>query len=155
MNSNTNHQVNCPRYGWADGAQLAHHCTCAPTLAPADHKYTVTYVVNEDRTQEVRTADVEAPTEAHAVHRVRRALSRFNHRSISVLNVVQTAGPLAEYAAMVDAIGYGFHPDTPGAGYLTLPADYTPELVDSITAAAEATGADLNLLALSVLDGDR
>lgn len=59
----------------------------------------------------------------------------------------------AEYVAMVRAIGYGFHPDTPGAEYDTLPEGYTPERVDAIVDRA-FTVVDPYIVALAVMEGE-
>jgi hypothetical protein len=56
------------------------------------------------------------------------------------------------YVAMVRAIGDGFHPDTAGADYVTLPAPYTPELVDEIVTDAWRV-MDPYIVALDVLNG--
>jgi hypothetical protein len=42
------------------------------------------------------------------------------------------ADALAEFSALVLAIGDGFHPDTRGDDYTSLPDGYTPERVDTI-----------------------
>lgn len=46
------------------------------------------------------------------------------------------------YAVLVRAIGPGFHPDTGGDEYDSLPPQYTPEIVDDIVEQAFATHLD-------------
>lgn len=58
----------------------------------------------------------------------------------------------ASFMAMVRAIGPGFHPDTPGHDYITLPDGYTPEWVDALTLALVQTGQDPDLWALTALE---
>jgi hypothetical protein len=47
-----------------------------------------------------------------------------------------------EYDALVRAMGMGFHPDTRGADYATLPDGYTAELVDAVVLAYVMAGGD-------------
>lgn len=60
-----------------------------------------------------------------------------------------------EYAALVLAIGDGFHPDTRGSDYVSLPDGYTPERVDTIVAAAVEALDDPYAVANVLLDSDR
>jgi len=64
-----------------------------------------------------------------------------------------TQTPFEQYVTMVRAIGPGFHPDTRGSDYTSLPAGYTPERVESILLAAHHAGLDIYLVALDVLEG--
>lgn len=59
--------------------------------------------------------------------------------------------PLEQYTAMVRAIGPGFHPDTPGDGYTSLPDTHPAPVVDAILAMAEIAGIDTYAVALDVL----
>ena len=58
------------------------------------------------------------------------------------------------YIELVQAIGPGFHPDTRGQDYTSLPAGYTPERVEGIVLAAHRAGMDIYIWALAVLQGD-
>ena len=44
--------------------------------------------------------------------------------------------PIPTYEELVRAIGPGFHPDTYGDDYTSLPAGLTPEIVDEVVAVA-------------------
>jgi len=68
-------------------------------------------------------------------------------------SVPMTQTPFKQYVTMVRAIGPGFHPDTRGSDYTSLPAGYTPQQVDQITLAAHRSGLDIYLVALDVLEG--
>lgn len=56
-----------------------------------------------------------------------------------------------EYRKMVAAIGPGYHPDTPGDDYDSLPTGYTAAGVDRITREVLVTPADPYDIALEVL----
>lgn len=58
-----------------------------------------------------------------------------------------------DYYRLVTAIGPGFHPDTPGAAYASLPTGYTPAAVDAIVDRASWT-IDPALVALAILEGE-
>lgn len=61
-----------------------------------------------------------------------------------------------EYVALVIAIGDGFHPDTSGDQYVSLPDGYTPERVDAIVDAFTASSdEDPSAVANDVLDVER
>lgn len=61
-----------------------------------------------------------------------------------------------EYVDLVLAIGDGFHPDTSGADYVSLPDGYTPERVDEIVEAEWSRNRrDPYAVANSVLDAAR
>jgi hypothetical protein len=64
---------------------------------------------------------------------------------------VWTEDPYEEYVDLVRAIGDGFHYDTRGTDYTTLPADYSPADVDRIVESAIDAGIDVGLVALDVL----
>jgi hypothetical protein len=49
----------------------------------------------------------------------------------------------ADYRALVTAIGPGFHPDTRGEDYTSLPDGYTPDRVDAIVDRAFALNLDV------------
>lgn len=53
-----------------------------------------------------------------------------------------TTNPAADFKALVRAIGGGFHPDTRGDNYTSLPEGYTAGDVDRIVDAMFATGVD-------------
>lgn len=55
------------------------------------------------------------------------------------------------YTALVRAIGGGFHPDTRGADYTSLPDGYTAELVDEIVDDALGSGLDVYGVALDLI----
>jgi len=61
---------------------------------------------------------------------------------------------LTEYIHLVRAIGDGFHPDTPGSDYASLPAGYTAADVDAIIDRAEVHF-DLHILALAIFNGEQ
>lgn len=56
------------------------------------------------------------------------------------------------YLALAAAIGGGFHPDTRGADYTSLPEGITPERVDKVVDEAIAYGLDVHGLALDVVN---
>lgn len=60
---------------------------------------------------------------------------------------------MAEFCHMVATIGGGYHPDTKGEDYITLPDGYTPEFVDALGLAVVQMGQDPALWALAVLEG--
>lgn len=67
------------------------------------------------------------------------------------MNGTTALSPLTQYVVLVRAIGHGFHPDTSGADYMTLPPGIEPLAVDSIIGAAAEEGWDLAEVALDVL----
>lgn len=58
---------------------------------------------------------------------------------------------LDELTAMINAIGPGFHPDTDGEEYTSLPDGYDPEEVNRILGAAYDFGYDVAEIALAEL----
>lgn len=56
------------------------------------------------------------------------------------------------YLALAAAIGGGFHPDTPGSDYTSLPEGITPERVDKVVNEALKYGLDVHALALDVVN---
>ena len=56
-----------------------------------------------------------------------------------------------EFAALVEAVGPGFHPDTPGSDYTNLPAGYTADEVDRIVEAVLAADLDPYEIALDLM----
>jgi hypothetical protein len=68
-----------------------------------------------------------------------------------VANLIHGFLVRAEYERLVRAIGMGFHPDTRGDNYTSLPDGVTPEDVDRIvTAACAATDFDVYEVALTI-----
>lgn len=53
-----------------------------------------------------------------------------------------------QYRALIRAIGAGFHPDTRGSDYASLPDEYTAESYETIVWAAFAAGLDVYGIAL-------
>lgn len=58
---------------------------------------------------------------------------------------------VTRYQQIVTLIGPGFHPDTPGDGYTSLPDGVTPQDVDDAIAAVIDAGHDPYGIALEVL----
>lgn len=68
-----------------------------------------------------------------------------------VAAMIQQAIVRSEYDRLVKAIGMGFHPDTRGDNYTSLPEGYTPADVDRIvTAAFAATDFDVYEVAVAI-----
>lgn len=62
--------------------------------------------------------------------------------------------PEASYRDLVARIGGGFHPDTRGDAYTSLPDGITPERVDAVVDAALAMGLDVYGIALDTVHAD-
>jgi len=60
-------------------------------------------------------------------------------------------GLLRRYAELVRAIGPGFHPDTPAADYLSLPAGWSADSADELVDAVFGLDVDPYELALRAL----
>lgn len=58
---------------------------------------------------------------------------------------------VTRYRQIVTLIGHGFHPDTPGDGYTSLPDGITPQDVDDAIAAVIDAGHDPYSIGLEVL----
>lgn len=59
--------------------------------------------------------------------------------------------PAAAYRGLVRKIGHGFHPDTRGAEYFSLPEGVTPALVDKVIQDALDDGVDIYEVAYGIL----
>lgn len=77
--------------------------------------------------------------------------------ALAVVPARPLADVLAEHVAevnyrrLVTAIGGGFHPDTRGADYVTLPAGITPDMVDQTIDAALDADLDVYDIAIEIM----
>lgn len=67
------------------------------------------------------------------------------------MNQPNTDPTLHRYQQIVTVIGAGFHPDTPGADYTTLPEGITAQDVDDAVTDALEAGIDVHSVALETL----
>lgn len=74
-----------------------------------------------------------------------------NRHICDVSNIRAQLDAESAYRGLVDQIGWGFHPDTPGDDYTSLPAGVTPEQVDRVIGAALAARVDVYGIALDWL----
>jgi hypothetical protein len=96
---------------------------------------------------------VEADDEAQAWNRVNGEMGALRERGMYAAFVLDDAQVYVDedtFKQMVRDFGLGFHPDTRGADYESLPDGYTVGLVDDMIASAFETVPDVYKITLDV-----